>query len=150
MYVLPAREPAPVAERVGGQLGAVVAADEPGCGAALGDKEFQRGDGLVGVDAPVALDRQCFAGELVDDMQQLEDPAVGMPAAPRHRGETAASGPPGAGATGSPVSLRDLLQSGDLEHLIGTIRFSRAFSASSSLRRLTSSAFIPPYCARQR
>jgi hypothetical protein len=25
----------------------------------------------------VALDRQCFAGELVDDIKQLEDPAVG-------------------------------------------------------------------------
>jgi len=31
-----------------------------------------------------------------------------------------------------------------------TIRFNRAFSSSSSFSRLTSSAFIPPYCARHR
>ena len=31
-----------------------------------------------------------------------------------------------------------------------TIRFNRAFSTSSSFRRLTSSAFIPPNCARHR
>ena len=34
--------------------------------------------------------------------------------------------------------------------LSATIRFSRAFSPSSSFRRLTSSAFSPPYWARQR
>ena len=34
--------------------------------------------------------------------------------------------------------------------LSATIRFSRAFSPSSSLRRLTSSALSPPYWARQR
>ena len=34
--------------------------------------------------------------------------------------------------------------------LSATIRFNRAFSPSSSLSRLTSSAFSPPYWARQR
>ena len=34
--------------------------------------------------------------------------------------------------------------------LSATIRFSRVFSASSSFKRLTSSAFSPPYWARQR
>jgi hypothetical protein len=34
--------------------------------------------------------------------------------------------------------------------LSATIRFSRAFSPSSSLSRFTSSAFSPPYWARQR
>ena len=45
-----AGEAAPVAQRVGGQLGAVVAADEPRRGAALGDQAVQDGDGGVGVD----------------------------------------------------------------------------------------------------
>jgi hypothetical protein len=44
---------------------------------ALGDEALQRGDRLVGVDASVTLDRQRLAGELVDDMQQLQDPPVG-------------------------------------------------------------------------
>jgi hypothetical protein len=34
--------------------------------------------------------------------------------------------------------------------LSATIRLSRAFSVSSCFSRLTSSAFMPPYCARQR
>src|SRR5438876_11670601 len=34
--------------------------------------------------------------------------------------------------------------------LFATMRFSFKFSRSSSFKRLTSSAFIPPYCARQR
>ncbi len=72
-----AREPTPVSERVGGQLGPVVAANEPGRAAELGDEALQRRDGLVGVDAAVTLDRERLAGELVDDMQQLENPAVG-------------------------------------------------------------------------
>ncbi len=42
---------------------------------ALADESFQRGDRPVGVDPSVALDRQRLAGELVDDMQQLHDPA---------------------------------------------------------------------------
>ena len=71
-----AREATPVAQRVGGQLGAVVAANEHRR-AALGDEALQRNDGLVAVDAAVALDRQRLAGELIDDVQQLEDPAVG-------------------------------------------------------------------------
>jgi hypothetical protein len=47
-------------------------------------------------------------------------------------------------------SLRHLVQRGDMERLIGTIRFNLAFSSSSSFNRFTSSAFIPPYCARHR
>jgi hypothetical protein len=36
-----------------------------------------RHQSLVGVDASVTLDRECLAGELVDDVQQLQDPPVG-------------------------------------------------------------------------
>jgi hypothetical protein len=78
MYALPARENRHQSfKRVGGQLGPVVATDERRCGRALGDEALQRGDGLVGVDAAVTLDRQRLAGEFVDDMQQLEDLPVG-------------------------------------------------------------------------
>ena len=34
------------------------------------------GDRLIGVDPPVALDRERLAGVLVDDVQELQDPAV--------------------------------------------------------------------------
>jgi len=62
MYALPARENRHQSlRRVGRQLGAVVAADERRCGAALGDEPFQGGDRLVGVDAAVALECQCLA-----------------------------------------------------------------------------------------
>jgi hypothetical protein len=47
------------------------------------------------------------------------DRRIGTPPAPRCRGGPGASGPPGVGATGSPVSLRYLLQRRDLQGLIG-------------------------------
>ncbi len=70
-------EPAPVPERVGGHLRAVVAPDEPGRRPALDDKAVEHLDGLVGVDAAVALDRQRFTRELVHHVQQLEVVPVG-------------------------------------------------------------------------
>ena len=73
MYALPGpAEPAPVADRVGGHLRAVVAAQELGCGPALCHEPVEHADGLVGVDPAVALDRQRLPGELVHDVQQLE------------------------------------------------------------------------------
>jgi hypothetical protein len=53
-----AAEAAPVAERVRGQLGAVVAADVLGRASAVGDETIEHPDGRVGVDPPLALDRQ--------------------------------------------------------------------------------------------
>lgn len=38
---------------------------------------FEHGDGGVGIDAPVDMDRECFAGVLVDNVAQLDDPPVG-------------------------------------------------------------------------
>ena len=69
-------EAAPVAERVRGQLGAVVAAHVRGRAALVGEP-LEHGDGLVGVDAPRDVHRQRLAGELVDDVEQLEHAAVG-------------------------------------------------------------------------
>ena len=224
----------------------------------LGEDALEPGDRVVGVDAPRAADLQRLAGELVDDVQELQDAPVGglvvlevqrphvigalgpqpvgrhgrvaealalapaygnaqallapqplhalavhrpallaqlgvraavaparpllrelaQPRAQRaivRRARTAggavssgaarrsgtpdartapcgpsASGPPGAAGPGSPVSRRDLLQRVDLELLVGDDPLQLAFSRSSSFSRLTSSAFIPPYCARQR
>ena len=78
MYALPARENRHQSlQRVRGQLGPVVATDERRRGRTLGDEALQGADGLVGVDAAVHAHRQRLAGELVDDVQQLEDPPVG-------------------------------------------------------------------------
>src|SRR5207244_12585401 len=71
------REAAPVLERVGRELRAVVAADALGRAAAEGDEAVERGDGLIGVDPPATLDRKRLARELVDDVQQLQDVTVG-------------------------------------------------------------------------
>jgi hypothetical protein len=62
---------------VGGELGAVVAGDVLGRAAALDDQPVEHGHGAVGVDPAGALDGQRLAGELVDDVQELEDPPVG-------------------------------------------------------------------------
>jgi hypothetical protein len=62
---------------MGGQLGAVVAADEARGPAALGDQAVQDSDGGVGVDPPVNLDGQGLAGVLVHDVEQLEGPCLG-------------------------------------------------------------------------
>jgi hypothetical protein len=69
-------EPAPVAQRVGGQLRAVVATDAPRWPAALGDQAVKHGDGGIRIDAPVDGDRQGLAGVLIHDVEQLEDPAI--------------------------------------------------------------------------
>ncbi len=60
-----------------GQLGAVVAPDVLWRPAPGEHQALERGDGSVGVDRPPALDRVRLAGELVNDVQQLEDPTVG-------------------------------------------------------------------------
>jgi hypothetical protein len=49
----------------------------PGCGPTLGDEPIERGDRLVSIDPAVTLNRQRLAGELVDDVQQLEVVPVG-------------------------------------------------------------------------
>src|SRR3954468_8663217 len=66
----------PVSERVRGQLGTVVAADVRGRAAPSGEA-LEHGDGLVCVDAPRDVHRQRLGRELVDDVQQLDHPAVG-------------------------------------------------------------------------
>ncbi len=77
MYALPARWKRHQCAGVGGQLGAVVAADERGRAAALGDEPVEHSDGVVGVNPPAALDGERLAGELVDHVQELEEPPVG-------------------------------------------------------------------------
>ena len=71
------REATPVAQGVGGQLGAVVAADVLGGPAPGAHEPVEDRDGRVGVDSPVALDRERLARVLVDDVQELQDPPVG-------------------------------------------------------------------------
>jgi hypothetical protein len=69
-------EAAPVLQRVRGHLGAVVAAHELRRAATCPGQPFKDIDGRVRVDAPRALDLQGLAGELVDDVQQLQDVPV--------------------------------------------------------------------------
>lgn len=57
--------------------GAVVTAHELRRPASLSDETIERGDGGVGVDPPATLDGESLASELVEHMQQLQDPAVG-------------------------------------------------------------------------
>lgn len=59
------------------KLRAVVAADELRAAATRGEDSVQHPDGSVGIDPPATLDDEGLARELVDDMQQLQDPAVG-------------------------------------------------------------------------
>jgi hypothetical protein len=61
-------EAAPVSEGVPGQLGVVVHADEPQWSAARGHDSLERGDGAVGVDSPLDLDRERLPNVLVDDV----------------------------------------------------------------------------------
>lgn len=70
------RVPAPVPQRVGGELGTVVHAQMGRCASSGGDlgDDF---DGAVGVDAVTDVDGQGFSGELVDDVEQLEAPPGG-------------------------------------------------------------------------
>jgi hypothetical protein len=46
-------------------------------GAAVGDQAVQDGHGGVGVDPAVDGDGQGFAGVLIHDVEQLQDPPVG-------------------------------------------------------------------------
>src|SRR3954470_24362691 len=73
---LSAAEAAPVLQGVRGQLRAVVAAHVRRR-SALGGESLKYGDGLVCVDAPCDVHRERLAGELVDDVQQLDHPPVG-------------------------------------------------------------------------
>jgi hypothetical protein len=66
---------APFPKDGGGQLRAVVGA-QIGRGAALGGKALEDRDGLLGVDRAADLDRQRLAGELVDDVEELQLAAV--------------------------------------------------------------------------
>jgi hypothetical protein len=61
-------ELAPVSQRGGGQLWAVIAADEPRCGAAFDHQAVQDRHRVVGVDAAVDLDGEGFTGVFVDDV----------------------------------------------------------------------------------
>jgi hypothetical protein len=64
-----AGEPAPIPERIGGELWAVVTAHELRCPAPLGDQALELRDGGVRVDATLALDGQRLASELINDVQ---------------------------------------------------------------------------------
>jgi hypothetical protein len=61
---------------VGGQLRAVVTAHVHGR-AAQGGEPVKDGDGLVCVDGSRDVHRERLASELVDDVEQLDDAAVG-------------------------------------------------------------------------
>ena len=77
MYAVPVLAAlTPVLERVGGHLRAVVH-PQVFRGAALGDQPLQLAHGLIGVDAALHQHHQRFAGELVDDVEQLDRPPVG-------------------------------------------------------------------------
>jgi hypothetical protein len=54
----------------------VVHPHQLGPAALAGDDPVECADGVVGVDPPVDLDRQRFAGVLVNDVQQLQHPPV--------------------------------------------------------------------------
>jgi hypothetical protein len=54
-----------------------VEAQERRWAAPLESKPVEDGDDLVGVDGPVGLDRERFAGELIDDVEQLQGAALG-------------------------------------------------------------------------
>ena len=72
-------EPAPDSQGVGGRLRPVVAADERRRRPTFGHQPVERGHRLVGVDPAAALDRERLSGELIHDVQQLQDPPVGSP-----------------------------------------------------------------------
>jgi hypothetical protein len=72
-----AAEAAPVAQRVGGQLRPVVAADEGGVTPSLPDDLVETGDRGVGVDGVVDEISEGLAGELIDDVQDLDHPPGG-------------------------------------------------------------------------
>jgi hypothetical protein len=70
-------EPTPVAQGVGGELGPVIAANERRCGATIGHDRVERVDGGVGVDRVGDHIREGLAGELVDDVEDLDCAASG-------------------------------------------------------------------------
>jgi len=61
----------PLAQHAGGQLGAVVGPEVLGS-PALGREPLEHGDRLVGVDRAIDLDCERLAGELVDDVEELQ------------------------------------------------------------------------------
>ena len=67
-----AGEAAPVTQDVGGQLWAIVTADEPRRRVPLGDQAVEHVHGGVGVDPAGDLDGKGFAGVLIDDVEQLQ------------------------------------------------------------------------------
>jgi hypothetical protein len=69
-----AAEAAPVAPGLGGELGAVVAADELRVAAPAADDLVQAGDGGVGVNGVLDEVGEGLASELVDDVQDLDHP----------------------------------------------------------------------------
>jgi hypothetical protein len=69
-------EAAPVAQGVGGHLGAVVHPDELRAGAALAGDLVEHPGLLVGVDPAGHPHRQRLAGVLVDDVEQFQRAAV--------------------------------------------------------------------------
>jgi len=67
---------APVAQGVGGHLGAVVHPDELRAGAALADDLVEHPGRVVGVDRAGHPHRRRLAGVLVDDVEQFQHAAV--------------------------------------------------------------------------
>src|ERR1700685_2861447 len=61
-----AGEAAPVPQRVGGELRAVVAANELRRAAPRDNEAIKNSDSRVGVDSPAALDGEGLAGELIN------------------------------------------------------------------------------------
>lgn len=69
-------ELAPVSDRVGNKFGPVVEADERGRSATFDAQSVEDGDDVVSVDAAMGVGRKRLAGELVDDVQQLQGPSI--------------------------------------------------------------------------
>src|ERR1051325_2070152 len=63
----------------------VVATDQRGSSARALDDLLERGDGIVSAHSACDWCRQCFAGVLVGDGQDLDRPAVGRPVADEDR-----------------------------------------------------------------
>lgn len=69
-------EPAPVRERIRDEFGAVVHPQVCGRSTPLGSEPVEDFDDTVGVDGMIDLDREGFAGELVDHVQYLQGSPV--------------------------------------------------------------------------
>jgi hypothetical protein len=91
-------------------------------------------DDAVGVDRAIDFDGQCFAGELVDDVEQFQGAAIG------------------AGSNWKSIAQITFGRIGDIAEISLSMSnfLTRPFSASSSLSHWASLDFIPPYCGSQR